>query len=236
MSVTKQEIIAFGKAHGYNGDYIYQRHQDVAGVIDDAIRANQLTRGLNIGCGLGILEHFLEQDIPIHGIDTNNSEIELSREFAKKSGKAYTYEHADLYTYVPERTFDLIIASEIIEHVPDDTKALQALFRLLKKKGILVLTVPNKWQPRNRIRKILGMPSVVMDPTHVVEYSFDGIQKLCQDNGFYVESRVSSVLYFPCERFVRAFIPIESRLRRWIITQFPTLASHFILTLRKADI
>jgi len=47
-------------------------------------------------------------------------------------------------TSVPEKdaSFDVILCSEVLEHVPDPTKALDEFARLLKPGGKLILTVP----------------------------------------------------------------------------------------------
>jgi SAM-dependent methyltransferase len=42
----------------------------------------------------------------------------------------------------PSNTFDKIIASEVMEHIPDDTGALDELVRVLKPGGTLAVTVP----------------------------------------------------------------------------------------------
>lgn len=42
----------------------------------------------------------------------------------------------------PTNTFDKIIASEVMEHIPDDTGALDELMRVLKPGGTLAVTVP----------------------------------------------------------------------------------------------
>jgi 2-polyprenyl-3-methyl-5-hydroxy-6-metoxy-1,4-benzoquinol methylase len=42
-----------------------------------------------------------------------------------------------------EATFDVVVSSEVIEHVVDPKKALSELFRVLKPGGTLVLTTPN---------------------------------------------------------------------------------------------
>ena len=42
----------------------------------------------------------------------------------------------------PDGTFDRIIASEVMEHIPDDTGALDELVRMLKPGGMLAVTVP----------------------------------------------------------------------------------------------
>lgn len=42
----------------------------------------------------------------------------------------------------PDHTFDRIIASEVLEHVPDDAAALTELTRVLKPGGVIAATVP----------------------------------------------------------------------------------------------
>lgn len=42
----------------------------------------------------------------------------------------------------PDESFDVIYCSHVLEHVPDDRKAMQEFFRVLKKDGWAVLLVP----------------------------------------------------------------------------------------------
>lgn len=42
----------------------------------------------------------------------------------------------------PDNSFDAILCTEVIEHVPDPIKALEELTRLLKPGGIIILTAP----------------------------------------------------------------------------------------------
>jgi SAM-dependent methyltransferase len=46
----------------------------------------------------------------------------------------------------PDDTFDRVIASEVLEHVGDDQRALRELFRVLQPGGVLAATVPS-WLP-----------------------------------------------------------------------------------------
>lgn len=43
-----------------------------------------------------------------------------------------------------DNSFDLIIACDVLEHVPNDSVALQELYRILKSGGCAILTVPQK--------------------------------------------------------------------------------------------
>lgn len=41
-------------------------------------------------------------------------------------------------------TFDGIFASHILEHIPEDTKAMQEFYRVLRPKGVLMVMIPQK--------------------------------------------------------------------------------------------
>lgn len=43
-----------------------------------------------------------------------------------------------------DNSFDFIICNHVLEHIPDDTKAMQELFRVLAKNGTAILQVPYK--------------------------------------------------------------------------------------------
>lgn len=47
-------------------------------------------------------------------------------------------------TDLPEKdnSFDLVLCSHVLEHIPDDTKALEEIFRVLKPSGKAILLVP----------------------------------------------------------------------------------------------
>ena len=42
-------------------------------------------------------------------------------------------------------TFDVVLISEVLEHVPEDTEAIAELVRILKPGGIAAVTVPREW-------------------------------------------------------------------------------------------
>ncbi|RMD95949.1 MAG: class I SAM-dependent methyltransferase, partial [Calditrichaeota bacterium] len=46
---------------------------------------------------------------------------------------------------VRSQSIDMAISFEVLEHVADESTALQELYRVLKPGGQLILSVPNKW-------------------------------------------------------------------------------------------
>jgi SAM-dependent methyltransferase len=76
--------------------------------------------------------------------------------------------------------FDLVATFDVLEHLPNDGKMLQALHRLLKPGGCLVLTVPahmSLWSYFD------------VAACHCRRYSTMGLERLLVENGFKIEYR-----------------------------------------------
>ena len=60
----------------------------------------------------------------------------------------------------PDQSFDLVVSSNVLEHVPDDAAVVRGFHRLLKPGGIAVVTVPAHEPARERA----GLPSTLDCP------------------------------------------------------------------------
>ncbi|GAI07822.1 unnamed protein product, partial [marine sediment metagenome] len=73
--------------------------------------------------------------------------IDISEKAIKKSKERYPrfeYFVADATNLpFPENSFDYVICSEVIEHIPEDEKAISEVKRVLKNNGIFIITTPN---------------------------------------------------------------------------------------------
>ncbi|GAB2810166.1 class I SAM-dependent methyltransferase [Actinocorallia aurea] len=65
---------------------------------------------------------------------------------APEGASAETVEGDALALPFGDDTFDKIVAAEVMEHIPDDMKAMRELFRVLKPGGQVAVTVPS-WLP-----------------------------------------------------------------------------------------
>ena len=122
----------------------------------DHLGIGQGTKVIDVGCGAG--RHSFEayrrgadvvafdQDATeLAGVDTMFRAMADSGEMPP-AARAETVVGNALALPYPDRTFDCVIASEILEHVPADNKAIDELIRVLKVGGRLAVTVP-RWLP-----------------------------------------------------------------------------------------
>jgi ubiquinone/menaquinone biosynthesis C-methylase UbiE len=47
----------------------------------------------------------------------------------------------------PDQYFDVALLNEVIEHIPDDRKALSEIHRVLAQDGLVIIFAPNRWYP-----------------------------------------------------------------------------------------
>ena len=94
-------------------------------------------RILSVGCGTGAeLEH-LSTFGKVTGIDIDPEVVR----FCKAKG-FQVIESDILASDLPQESFDVVVAMDVIEHIKDDFKVVAALKKLLKKDGKLLITVP----------------------------------------------------------------------------------------------
>ena len=65
-----------------------------------------------------------------------------------------------------DRVFDAVFIGELIEHIFDTEKLLRECHRVLKDRGILVITTPNLAGLKDRIRFIFGRAPSQVSPLH----------------------------------------------------------------------
>lgn len=97
---------------------------------------------LEIGCGLGYLTYSLIK------AGYNSKGLDISQEAVTKAIQNYGdyYICADLFEYSlsHENEYDIIIFTEVIEHLYDICSFMETMKKLLKLNGKIILTTPNK--------------------------------------------------------------------------------------------
>ena len=106
---------------------------------------------------------------------------------------------ADLDRGIPVKgnSFDCIVAGEIIEHLYNTKLIIREINRVLKKGGVLILSVPNICSLRNRIKVLFGgLPIFGARGGHIREFNLSFIKELLIKNGFKVIEEKTNGVWF----------------------------------------
>ncbi|GAB4469382.1 MAG: hypothetical protein Kow0088_01280 [Anaerolineales bacterium] len=116
-----------------------RRWQMILEAAEERVRG----RVLENGCGVGL---YLEKFTPLAqvaiGLELDWDRVSLARQ-QQLDVLCAAGEHLPF----PDRSFDLILSHEVLEHVRDDRLAMQEIARTLRQGGRLILFVPNRGYP-----------------------------------------------------------------------------------------
>ena len=112
---------------------------------------------LDIGCGGGLLaEPLARMGAAVTGIDPIESSIETARWHAAEVGLEIDYEASTVEASMGAgRIFDLVIASEVIEHLPDVPQFLAAMAAVTRPGGLAVLSTLSR-TPASLLKAVIG--------------------------------------------------------------------------------
>ncbi|MEP6389787.1 MAG: class I SAM-dependent methyltransferase [Halioglobus sp.] len=111
-------------------------------------------RVLDLGCGEGrhAIAIYLEKDVHSVGVDLSVQDLSRAREKfedfqrAEDASRELSLMSADALSLpFSNDTFDKIICSEVLEHIPDYHSVLVEIQRILKPGGLLCVSVPRRW-------------------------------------------------------------------------------------------
>lgn len=141
---------------------------------------------LDIGCGVGSIAFFLSTNYPcvsVTGIDISKKAIDACLEYKKLiKSKNTSFSRMKVENYVNHKQkFDIIIASEVIEHLVDDKKFVENCGKLLEKNGSLLITTPSKNAPLFRLGLLNSFDRRV---GHIKRYKMAELRKIINSAGF----------------------------------------------------
>jgi Methylase involved in ubiquinone/menaquinone biosynthesis len=116
----------------------------------NSLNLKKIKKVIDVGCGNG--RHlkslgFRLTDSEIVGIDQSVSEItKLNEEFSDsicKNGNTYRFITGDIREMeIPDNSQDLVVCSEVLEHVPNFEAVLEECYRILKPGSVMLISVP----------------------------------------------------------------------------------------------
>jgi SAM-dependent methyltransferase len=111
------------------------------------------------------------------GVDILESEIgELSR-------RGYDVLVADIATSPLQRTFDVIVGAEVLEHLDAPGRFMANCAAMLERRGRLVITTPNPWYANAVLKSCFGRSIFVDSVDHIAWYEPSALVELGERNG-----------------------------------------------------
>lgn len=147
-------------------------------VFESLKKYRRTNRVLDIGCGAGsVLEAAKRAGWDGEGLEISVPAVEYVRSLGFKvfQGDLASAPYPDDY-------FDVVIASELLEHVTDPLSLLKQVARILRPGGVLWATTPNG---RGVSSRMLGVSwTTVCPPEHLQLFSINGLRQLIEKAGF----------------------------------------------------
>jgi len=149
---------------------------------------------LDCGCGLGFFSEFLaSKGARVWGLDPDPAAgrvLARDRNFGFLVGDAQE---------LPFRcgVFDRVLCTEVLEHVPDDGRAVSELARVARPGAILVITVPStEGVFGSRRKRIAHDHDASLERHHRAGYTFEELHALLEAHGIRVTERRYSMILF----------------------------------------
>lgn len=141
---------------------------------------------LDAGTGFGQYAHYMFRKFPewtIHGVDINPDQLTDVQQFFNKCGaeKRTSFEVANLEQYRADRSYDLILCVDVMEHIPDDNAVFRNFYASLKPGGLLLISTPSDQGGSD----VHSEDDESFIEEHVRDgYNLSGIQQQLKDAGF----------------------------------------------------
>ena len=133
------------------------------------VQVNETDVVLDVGCGDGFVAYDVAQKAKsVVAIDIDKKKISIAK--LQNNSNNIEYICTDATVYLPDRKFDVIILSNVLEHLSTRVDMLIRLKKLLNDNGKFLIRVPcldRDWV--TLYKKELGLP-YMLDQTHQIEY------------------------------------------------------------------
>lgn len=128
------------------------------------------SRVLDIGCGNGALAHDIAtqgQNVSVYGIDLAQKNIDIARR--THAAENITYLYGNALTDLPDQTVDVIVLSNVLEHIEQRVDFLKELQKVYHPRKFLIRVPVFERDWRVPLKEELGV-DYRLDPTHYIEY------------------------------------------------------------------
>jgi 2-polyprenyl-3-methyl-5-hydroxy-6-metoxy-1,4-benzoquinol methylase len=195
--INKKKVFLLAKMHSayeFKPDN-YSSHMKIARFL---ATQNTPLRILDVGCSKGFMGKLLHQKHELHGIDINKQDLTIAKHYYKRVLVVNIEKKTPPY---PNNSFDAIIMADVLEHLRDPPAVLEKLRPLLKKKGMIIISVPNVANLYVRLKLLFGNFDYgergILDKTHLRFFTLRSFHALLMHAGLDITKEESTPIPFP---------------------------------------
>ena len=137
-----QEIVA-DYVHMTDPDYVQEeagRRAQARLILSTLLKFKSQGKMLDVGCGPGIFLHEAKKmGFTVQGVDLSV----WAKEHAKENFGIDVFQGMLKDAAFPDRSFDVVVMNDVIEHLEDPKSVLEEVGRLLKNDGVLYVSTPD---------------------------------------------------------------------------------------------
>jgi len=192
---------------------------------------NGITTVLDIGSGVGTVDFYLaSKGKQVTGIEISKNATDIAKmnAISLNLDKEITFINATFPNRIPKKKYDLVIFSEVIEHLEDDAKALRDIWKIVKPGGILIITTPSVNAPLYRLGLLHDFDKRV---GHLRRYNLDNLSNLVIRSGFQILKTGSHEGILRNYLFTNNFAGVLLKFIRWKISTIISLFDFALIQL-----
>lgn len=207
----------------------YLRYTMIQKTVQKIVHSHEkkMYKVLDVGCGPGHLAEYLQgiDKIEMYGCDISDEALKIAEKKGMKTTKVNLWEKFPF----ADKSFDIIIATEVIEHIYDTEYFIDEIKRILKDDGYLILTTPNVASLGRRFMLLLGKNPVLEyqlsgGAGHIRYFTFADMKTFLQNKGWTILSLQTDAINFSGS---------GKFYSRWLGKIFPSLGRCIFVVARK---
>jgi 2-polyprenyl-3-methyl-5-hydroxy-6-metoxy-1,4-benzoquinol methylase len=176
---TEKELFDYYSSYpvGYNSESEITRIR-INELLDGFEKYRLTNKILDVGCGPGLfLIEAKKRDWDVYGTEFTTDQITYLNNKGIKTSQGKLTEKS-----FEKESFDIIISSEVIEHINNPIEEMNLFHSFLRKGGLTYITTPNF----NAIERLLlkGKYNIIQYPEHLSYYTPKTIDLLLRNSGF----------------------------------------------------
>jgi len=217
---------------------IKRRYNFIQGSIEGYLKYynEKPIRILDAGCGDGVQFQVLNQipEVEVWGVDYNP--VRTNRAKQNFSGVNLVCCNLLSLSFRPA-LFNIILCSQVIEHVPRDDQLLEQFANVLKPQGLLILGLPNEGCFMARLRNYLFERNILKSTDHVHFYTEIIIRQKLKATGFIIQEVMRENWFFP-HQLINNYLANRDwgfRLMGWLNKIIPSQTAGYYFSCMKCQ-